>query len=137
MVLRYPSTFRSGKPAHRGESPRIVPFIVRYEVAACVNFIAATRPGISLLIANEKIKELKDKYNASIESVYVPSLEAWLNIDFGSGSANPLSNGAKLYIDGVLLENLRVPESVSKIKPYAFSGYRYFKSFEITGRIFS
>ncbi len=69
----------------------------------------------------------------NIESVYVPSLEAWLNIDFGSGSANPLSNGAKLYIDGVLLENLRVPESVSKIKPYAFSGYGYLKTFEITG----
>ena len=39
------------------------------------NFIAATRPGISLLIANEKIKDLKDKYNANIESVYVPSLD--------------------------------------------------------------
>ena len=39
------------------------------------NFIAATRPGISLLIANEKIKELNDKYNANIESVYVPSLD--------------------------------------------------------------
>lgn len=39
------------------------------------NFIAATRPGISLLRANEKIKELKDKYNANIESVYVPSLD--------------------------------------------------------------
>ena len=39
------------------------------------NFIAATRPGISLLKANEKIKELKDKYDAHIESVYVPSLD--------------------------------------------------------------
>ena len=39
------------------------------------NFIAATRPGISLLIANEKIKELKDKYSANIETVYVPSLD--------------------------------------------------------------
>ena len=39
------------------------------------NFIAATRPGISLLKANEKIKDLKDKYDANIESVYVPSLD--------------------------------------------------------------
>lgn len=38
-------------------------------------FIAATRPGISLLTYNEKIKKLKDKYNANIESVYVPSLD--------------------------------------------------------------
>lgn len=39
------------------------------------NFIAATRPGISLVTVNEKIKELKDKYNANIEIVYVPSLD--------------------------------------------------------------
>lgn len=38
-------------------------------------FIAATRPGISLLKYNEKIKELKDKYRANIENVYVPSLD--------------------------------------------------------------
>ena len=39
------------------------------------NFIAATRPGISLLTSNEKIEELKAKYNANIENVYVPSLD--------------------------------------------------------------
>ena len=39
------------------------------------NFIAATRPGISLLEAPEKIEKLKDKYNANIISVYVPSLD--------------------------------------------------------------
>lgn len=38
-------------------------------------FIAATRPGISLLKYNEKIRELKDKYRANIENVYVPSLD--------------------------------------------------------------
>ena len=38
-------------------------------------FIAATRPGISLLKYNEKIRELKDKYIANIENVYVPSLD--------------------------------------------------------------
>ena len=69
----------------------------------------------------------------NLESVYAPSLEAWLNVDFASDSANPLLNGAKLYVDGVLLENLRVPESISRIKPYAFSGYGYLKTFEITG----
>ena len=39
------------------------------------NFIAATRPGISLLTSYDKIKELKSKYNANIENVYVPSLD--------------------------------------------------------------
>lgn len=38
-------------------------------------FIAATRPGISLLRSQEKIEKLKNKYNAKIISVYVPSLD--------------------------------------------------------------
>lgn len=38
-------------------------------------FIAATRPGISLLRAQEKIENLIKKYNAKIISVYVPSLD--------------------------------------------------------------
>lgn len=39
------------------------------------NFIAATRPGISLLQSQEKIEKLREKYNANIISVYVPSLD--------------------------------------------------------------
>jgi len=38
-------------------------------------FIAATRPGISLLQSQEKIEELEKKYNAKIINVYVPSLD--------------------------------------------------------------
>jgi nicotinate-nucleotide adenylyltransferase len=38
-------------------------------------FIAANRPGISSIQTKEKIKNLKDKYNADIRSVNVPSLD--------------------------------------------------------------
>ena len=38
-------------------------------------FIAATRPGISLLRTEEKIQSLIKKYSANILSVYVPSLD--------------------------------------------------------------
>lgn len=38
-------------------------------------FIAATRPGISLLKSQEKIETLVKKYKANILSVYVPSLD--------------------------------------------------------------
>ncbi|MBQ7862048.1 MAG: leucine-rich repeat protein [Clostridia bacterium] len=69
----------------------------------------------------------------NIESVYVPSLENWLNIDFESGNANPLSYGAKLYIDGEFLEVLEVPEEIGLIKQYAFYGYAHIKTFNITG----
>lgn len=38
-------------------------------------FIAATRPGISLLRAQDYIEKLEKKYNAKIFNVYVPSLD--------------------------------------------------------------
>lgn len=38
-------------------------------------FIAATRPGISLIKSQDKIEKLRDKYNADILTVYVPSLD--------------------------------------------------------------
>ena len=38
-------------------------------------FIAATRPGISLLRAQDHIEKLEKKYNAKIITVYVPSLD--------------------------------------------------------------
>lgn len=38
-------------------------------------FIAATRPGISLIMAQDKIESLRNKYNANIINVYVPSLD--------------------------------------------------------------
>ena len=38
-------------------------------------FIAATRPGISLLRAQDYIEKLEHKYNAKILNVYVPSLD--------------------------------------------------------------
>lgn len=38
-------------------------------------FIAATRPGISLLKAQEKIEQLEKRYGTKIISVYVPSLD--------------------------------------------------------------
>ncbi|RDY24023.1 nicotinate-nucleotide adenylyltransferase [Romboutsia maritimum] len=64
-------------------------------------FIAATRPGISVLKAQEKIEQLIKKYNAKILSVYVPSLDI-----------------SSTYIRNQLRENKSVrylvPESVEK-----------------------
>ena len=38
-------------------------------------FIAATRPGISLIKAQDKIEKLREKYSANILTIYVPSLD--------------------------------------------------------------
>ena len=57
----------------------------------------------------------------SITSVnYLGTIEQWCGITFGSSSANPLCNGAKLYLNGELVEDLVIPNTVTEIKAYAF-----------------
>ena len=45
----------------------------------------------------------------------------WSSNDGGEGAA-PLQNGADLYLNGQILTQLYVPESVTSISPYLFSG---------------
>ena len=55
----------------------------------------------------------------NLTSVYIFDLEAWCNIDFLS---NPLQQRADLYLNGELVVDLVIPDGVTTIKPYAFSG---------------
>ena len=58
---------------------------------------------------------------SSLTSVYITDLEAWCNIKF-SASANPLGNGANLYLNGSLVTDLVIPNDVTSIGSYAFNG---------------
>ena len=60
----------------------------------------------------------------SLTSVnYLGTIENWCNISFSSSYANnPLHNGAKLYLNGELVTELTIPNTVTEIKDYAFSG---------------
>lgn len=67
-------------------------------------------------------------------NVYINNLETWCDIEFGDESANPARNayasndggGAypKLYVGGMELKNLVIPNTVTAIKDYAFVNYR-------------
>ncbi len=67
----------------------------------------------------------------SLTSVHIIDIAAWCNISFGSFlnisgscSSNPLSNGAYLYLNNDLVTDLTIPDSVTMIGSYAFSGYK-------------
>ena len=64
----------------------------------------------------------------ALEAVYCPNLEAWCNIDFSNINANPLSYGKKLFIDGSLVTELIIPESITKLKDYTFRNCTSIKS---------
>ena len=58
----------------------------------------------------------------SLKEVYITDLAKWCNIDFLNSNTNPLYFGAKLYLNGLLVENLVIPDGVEKIYRYAFGG---------------
>lgn len=60
---------------------------------------------------------------SSLISVNISDLEAWCKIDFGTYDANPLYYAKKLYLNGELLTELVIPDSIKEIKNYAFYNF--------------
>ena len=58
----------------------------------------------------------------SLKRVDITDLEAWCKIDFYSNNANPLNNGADLYLNGSKVTALTIPSSITEIKQYTFYG---------------
>lgn len=57
-----------------------------------------------------------------LSKVYINSLENWCKIDFKDSASQPMCNFADLYINGNLLTDLTVPDSITSINNYTFSG---------------
>ena len=57
-----------------------------------------------------------------LTSVHISDIAAWCKIDFVSNSSNPLYYAHHLYKDGKEITNLEIPEGVTVINNYAFSG---------------
>lgn len=73
--------------------------------------------------------------SAPIAQILVADLSDWLSVSFENAKANPLSTGAQLLLDGQLVESVQIPDTVSQIKTYAFSGYAYLKHVEIPSSV--
>ena len=61
----------------------------------------------------------------SLTEVYITDIEAWYNISFQYGynyEANPLCNGANLYLNNELLTTLEIPNGIKEIRTCAFVG---------------
>ena len=64
----------------------------------------------------------------SLTSVHISDLEAWLNITFYEGiinethSSNPLRQARHLYLNGVEVKELKIPNSITNIKYATFAG---------------
>ena len=59
---------------------------------------------------------------SSMTSVYITDIAAWCGIDFGGSASNPLYYAHNLYLNGELVTDLVIPDGVTSIGSYAFSG---------------
>lgn len=74
----------------------------------------------STLVSSEY---LTFEYCTALEAVYISDLAAWCNISFEpTAGSNPLKFAHRLYLNGVELKALIIPESVTHIGEQAFIG---------------
>ena len=83
------------------------------------NLKTLTLPSTLTLIEN-------DAFGGNLfERININTLSQWLKMDFQNETSNPFGtygNNASLYVDGVKLTQLIIPESITQIKKYAFYG---------------
>lgn len=67
-----------------------------------------------------------------LSSLYVESIEGWLNVKTEEWYSHPLgSEDGKLYVDDSLVIDLVIPDGIEKIRGYAFNNCRYITSVTI------
>ena len=73
----------------------------------------------------------------ALTRVDISDLEAWCKISFDYSYSNPLYNAGNLYLNGELLENVVIPESITELKGYVFCGAKCIKSVTIHNKVTS
>ena len=77
-----------------------------------------------------------DAFNgcSALEKVCIEDLAAWCAVEFGDDSANPLYYG-DLYVNGEMVTDLVIPDSVTKISKYAFVNYDALKTVTVPASV--
>ncbi|MBO7482034.1 MAG: leucine-rich repeat domain-containing protein [Bacteroidales bacterium] len=89
-----------------------------YAFMNCSGLVSATIPHSVTSIGNSAFSGC-----SGLAAVYYTgTIAEWCEITFSDYNSNPLYYAHKLYIDNSLVADLIVPESISEIKPDAFSG---------------
>ena len=76
-------------------------------------------------------------YDTGLKMVYISSLTSWCDIDFSTLYSNPLHFAGHLSVgdDHSEITNLVIPEDVTDIKKYVFSGFTCLKTASIPNSV--
>ena len=85
--------------------------------SGCSELTSITIPNSVTSIGNYAFQDCSE-----LTSVNIIDIAAWCKISFGPFGANPFNYAHNLYLNGEKVEKLIIPESVTSIKDYAFSG---------------
>jgi len=72
----------------------------------------------------------------NLSSVHISDIESWCSINFGGGS-NPLQYANHLFLNGIEIKDLIIPEGVNYIGVRAFVGFNGFTSVTIPNSVTS
>lgn len=67
--------------------------------------------------------------------MHISDIVAWCNISFSGYASNPLSYAHNLYLNGELINELKIPDGVTSIGQGAFWGYNGLASVEIPNSV--
>ena len=88
----------------------------------------ATLESITLPASVKQVKSLLDSC-ANLKRIYIPNIAFWFETQF---AGNLLTGGRELYVNGALLEDLVIPETVTEVK---FTGYTHLKSVTVHSQV--
>ena len=93
-----------------------VRFIGTSAFSGCTSLTNITIPNSVTSIGNDAFRNC-----TSLTSVHITDVAAWCGIIFSNGDANPLGYAHNLYLNGELVTDLVIPDSVTSIGNSAFS----------------
>ena len=96
---------------------------VSYSVTSIGGGAFSERDGLTSVTIPSSVKSIGARafiWSYNLATVNISDLTAWCNIDFEDGSSNPFCYAQQIYINGVKLQELIIPDGITCIKQYAF-----------------